>query len=169
MRYGCRISGGSWPWGKSVASELRKGPGLSPVQFSRSVLSDSLRPRGLQHACLSPTPGVYSNSCPLSRWCHPTVSSSESLSARLCFMPSGWRTVHQNLSFATPFFITPVLHTPAGTRIINGRRDVVNAFSGHFLESPTKLGAYFSSYLIICLYGQWLYCRQLQFTSCLTC
>ena len=42
-------------------------------------MSDSLRPHGLQHArlpCLSPTPGAYSNSCPLSRWCHPTISSS---------------------------------------------------------------------------------------------
>ena len=49
------------------------------VQFSRSVVSDSLQPHGLQHArppCHSPTPGVYSNSCPLSRWCHPTISSS---------------------------------------------------------------------------------------------
>ena len=49
------------------------------VQFSRSVVSDSSRPHGLQHArppCPSPTPGVYSNSCPLSRWCHPTISSS---------------------------------------------------------------------------------------------
>ena len=49
------------------------------VQFNRSVVSGSLRPRGLQHAsppCPSPTPGVYSNSCPLSRWCHPTISSS---------------------------------------------------------------------------------------------
>ena len=52
---------------------------VSSVQFSRSVVSDSLRPHGLQHArpsCPSPTPGVYSNSCPLSRWCHPTISSS---------------------------------------------------------------------------------------------
>ena len=49
------------------------------VQFSRSVLSNSLRPHELQHArppCPSPTPRVYSNSCPLSRWCHPTISSS---------------------------------------------------------------------------------------------
>ena len=48
-------------------------------QFSHSVMSDSLRPHGLQHArppCPSPTPGVYSNSCPLSQWCHPTFSSS---------------------------------------------------------------------------------------------
>ena len=50
------------------------------VQFSRSVLSDSLRSHGLQHAsppCPSPaTPEVYSNSCPLSRWCYPIISSS---------------------------------------------------------------------------------------------
>ena len=44
-----------------------------------SVLSDSLQPHGLQHTrlpCPSPIPGDCSNSCPLSRWCHPTVSSS---------------------------------------------------------------------------------------------
>ena len=51
----------------------------SSVQFSHSFVSDSLRPHGLQHArlpCPSPTPEVCSNSCPLSQWCHPTVSSS---------------------------------------------------------------------------------------------
>ena len=49
------------------------------AQFSRSVMSDSLWPHGLQHArppCPSPTPGVYSNSRSLSRWCHPTISIS---------------------------------------------------------------------------------------------
>ena len=49
------------------------------VQFSHSVMSDSLQPHGLQHArppCPLPTPGIYSNSCPSSRWCHPTISSS---------------------------------------------------------------------------------------------
>ena len=49
------------------------------VQFSCSVLSDSLRPHEPQHTrvcCPSPTPGVHPNSCPLSRWCHPTISSS---------------------------------------------------------------------------------------------
>ena len=52
---------------------------LSSVQFSRSVVSDSLRPHESQHAwppCPSPTPGVHSNSCPSSRWCHPAISSS---------------------------------------------------------------------------------------------
>ena len=50
-----------------------------PVQFSHSVVSYSLWPHGQQHArlpCLSPTPRAYSNSCPLSRWCHPNISSS---------------------------------------------------------------------------------------------
>ena len=49
------------------------------VQFSRSVVSDTLRPHQLQYArppCPSPTHGVYSNSCPLSQWCHPAISSS---------------------------------------------------------------------------------------------
>ena len=48
-------------------------------QFSHSVVSDSLRPHGLSHTrppCPSPTPGVYSNSCSLSQWCHPAISSS---------------------------------------------------------------------------------------------
>ena len=52
---------------------------MHSVQFSRSVVSHSLQPHGLLHtrpSCPSPTPGVYSNSCPLSRWCHPTISSS---------------------------------------------------------------------------------------------
>ena len=49
------------------------------VQFSCSVVSSSLRPRGLQHTrlpCPSPTPGACSNSCPSSQWCHPTILSS---------------------------------------------------------------------------------------------
>ena len=52
---------------------------ISLVQFSCSVMSNSLRPHGLQHArlpCPPPTPGAYSSSCPLSRWCYPAISSS---------------------------------------------------------------------------------------------
>ena len=52
---------------------------LSSIQFSCSVVSDSLRPHELQHArppCPSPTPGVHTNSCPSSRWYHPAISSS---------------------------------------------------------------------------------------------
>ena len=52
---------------------------FSSFHFSRSVVSDSLWPHELQHAkppCPSPSPGVHSNSRPLSRWCHPAISSS---------------------------------------------------------------------------------------------
>ena len=53
--------------------------GFTSVQFSHSVMSNSLLPHGLQHTrspCPSPTPGACSNSCPSRRWCHPTISSS---------------------------------------------------------------------------------------------
>ena len=53
--------------------------GKTSAQFSCSVMSDSLWPHGLQHTrlpCPLPTPGVCSNSCPSSQWCHPTISSS---------------------------------------------------------------------------------------------
>ena len=52
---------------------------LTSVWFSHSVVPDSLQPHGLQHSrppCPSPTPRLYSNSCPLSQWCRPTISSS---------------------------------------------------------------------------------------------
>ena len=55
------------------------GVKLGSIQFSCSVMSDSLRPHGQQHSrfpCPSPTPRACSNSCPLSQWCHPTTSSS---------------------------------------------------------------------------------------------
>ena len=79
-----------WPqdWKKSVFIPIPKKGNtkelphncthLSSVQFSHSVVSDCLWPHGRQHArppCPSPTLGVYSNSCPLSQWCHPTISS----------------------------------------------------------------------------------------------
>ena len=57
----------------------RWGSETCPVQFSRSDVSDSLWPHGLQHSrlpCPSPTPRAYSNSCPLHQWCHPTISPS---------------------------------------------------------------------------------------------
>ena len=60
---------------------LKKKMSVS-VQFSRSVVSDSLRPHESQYTrlpCLSPSPRVHSNSCPLSRWCHPAISSCHPL------------------------------------------------------------------------------------------
>ena len=80
--------GSSWPrdwthisWVSCIVGKLftHWATWEASVQFSRSVVSDSLRPHGLQHArllCRSPTPGAYSNLCPLSHWCHPTISSS---------------------------------------------------------------------------------------------
>ena len=74
------------PQGQRIPGKLtRRGhwkllnPHRASGQFSRSVLSNSLQPHGLQHPrlpCPSPTPRVYSNSCPSSQWCHPTISSS---------------------------------------------------------------------------------------------
>jgi len=64
---------------KARSIRLFSNPWLSSVQFSISVMSDSLQLHGLQNArspCSSPTPRIYSNSCPLSKWCHPTISSS---------------------------------------------------------------------------------------------
>ena len=64
-------SPGTWTGGC-----LRK---FNSVQFSRSVVSDSLWPHELQHArhpCPSPAPGVHLNSCPSNQWCHPAISSS---------------------------------------------------------------------------------------------
>ena len=65
---------------------------IPSIQFSRSVVSDSLWPHGLQLArppCPSPTPGVYSDSYPLSQWCHPTISSfAISFSSHLQYFPA---------------------------------------------------------------------------------
>ena len=61
------------------AQSLKEWHRISSVQFSRSVVSNSLRPHESQHArppCPSPTPRVHSDSCPSSRWCHPAISSS---------------------------------------------------------------------------------------------
>ena len=66
-----------WTQVSSIAGRFSEP--LSSVQFSRSVVSNSLRPHELQHTrppCPSPTPGAHPNSCPLSRWCHPTISFS---------------------------------------------------------------------------------------------
>ena len=67
---------------KHVQSKASLNSKLISVQFSHSVVSDSLRPYGLQHArlpCPSPTPGACSNSCPSIWWCHPTISSCHPL------------------------------------------------------------------------------------------
>ena len=70
-----RLTESCWLTSGSTSGEIH----FSSLQFSRSVMANSLQPHGLQHArppFPSPTPGVCSNSCPLSQWCHPTISSS---------------------------------------------------------------------------------------------
>ena len=68
-----------WCAGSLPLMPPRKPQVLCTVQFSCSIVSNSLWPHGLQNArfpCPSPTPRAYSNSCPLHQWCHPTISSS---------------------------------------------------------------------------------------------
>ena len=78
MLFNCGVGENSWGslrlQGDQTSQSKRKS-----IQFSCSVASDSLQPHGMQHSrppCPSPTPGVYSDSCPSSQWCHPTISSS---------------------------------------------------------------------------------------------
>ena len=77
----------SWTWLKRLSSSSSSYAlfffffflGCFVFQFSHSVVPNSLQPHELQHTrppCPSPTPGVHSNSCPLSQWCHPAISSS---------------------------------------------------------------------------------------------
>ena len=69
----------SWGWIPHARDECCYKRDLSSVQFSHSVMSESLRSYGLRQGkppCPSPTPGVYSNSCPSSQWCNPAISSS---------------------------------------------------------------------------------------------
>ena len=76
----------SWRWYTRRAYCIAQ----ETIQFS-SVVSNSLRPHGLQHTrppCPSPTPRVYSNSCPLSRWCHPATSSVVPFSSHLQSFPA---------------------------------------------------------------------------------
>ena len=72
----CQVS---WQCEKFISHSLSSVTQFSSVQFSHSVVSDSLQPHELQHArppCPSPTPRVHSDSSPSSQWCHPAISSS---------------------------------------------------------------------------------------------
>ena len=80
MVYPCNgiLFGNKKKWNTDTCYNIDE-PWKHSVQSSHLVMSDSLWPHGLQHTrppCPSPTPRVYPNSCPLSRWCHPAISSS---------------------------------------------------------------------------------------------
>ena len=99
---------------------------FSSVQFSCLVMSDSLWPHGLQHArpaCPSSTPGVYSNSCSFSQWCHPTISSSViPFSSHLQSFPTSgyentglWPQIAEMSDFRKP----RLLHLPIHRKALN--------------------------------------------------
>ena len=91
---------------KELHGSNSPGGPVANTQFSRSVMSDSLWPHGLQHArlpCPSPTPGAYSNSCPSSRWFHPTISSSVfPFSSCLQFFPMNPMNSMKRLTLCVP-------------------------------------------------------------------
>ena len=106
----CMELGSVWIHSFTCISPISPAPLIQETVFScllcdrfssvkSSVVSESWQPHGLQHArpsCTSPTPGIYSNSCPLSQWCHPTISSSViPFSCLQCFLASGSFPVHQ--------------------------------------------------------------------------
>ena len=137
---------------------------LSSVQFSCSVISDSLWPHGLQHTtppCPSPTPGIYSNSCPSSRWCHPAISSSvipfsscpQSLPASESFPMSQLFTwCGQSIGVSPLASVLPVntqgwsplewagwisLQSKGLSRVFSNTTVQKHQFFGSFLHSPT--------------------------------
>ena len=75
----CKLVQPLWRTVWRFLKKTRNRSAISSIQFSHSVVSDSLWPHELRHTrplCPSPTPGIYPNSCPSSRWCHPAISSS---------------------------------------------------------------------------------------------
>ena len=114
------------------------------VQSSRSAVSDCLLPHGLQHArppCPSPPPGAYSNSCPLSRWCHPIISSSVIPFSSLLqsFPASGYFQMSRFFASVFSFNISPSSEHPG---LISFRIDCFDllAVQGTSQESsPTPL------------------------------
>ena len=102
---------------------------FSSVQFSHSVVSDSLRPHELQHArppCPSPTPGVHSNSCPLSWWCHPAIWSSVVPFSSCPQLLQLYSTLYSPMDCSLP---VPSVHGISQARI---QEWVATSFSGGF-------------------------------------
>ena len=142
---------------------------LGSVQFNHSVVSNSLWPHGLQHArllCPSPTPGACSNSCPLSRWCHPTILSSVIPFSRLQFSPVsgsfpvsqffasggqdvfGWRSA-KYLEFLTSVFdnfIRSKLQIPTKLRCCPSHISLKAPFKSILLATPTPLWSPFVAF-----------------------
>ena len=133
------------------------------AQFSCSVVPNSLQSHGLQHTmhpCPSPTPRAYSNSCPSSQWCHPTISSSVILfsSCLQSFLVSGSFQVSQILHIRWPkyqsfsFSISP---SNEYLGLISFRMDWLDLLSvqGTQESSPTPQFKSINSSRLSCLYG----------------
>ena len=129
---------------------------IQKVQFS-SVMSDSLPPHEPQHArppCPSPIPGVYSNSCPLSRWCHPTISSSVvPLSSRLQFFLASrsfpvsqlFVSVGQSIGFS--FSISP---SNEYSGLISFRMDWVDLLASSSVQSLSRVWLFVTPWTAAC-------------------
>ena len=143
-------------------------------------MSDSLWPHGLQHAklpCPSPTPGACSNSCPLSRWCHPTISSSvapfscpQSFPALGSFQMSQFLCIRWPKYWSFSFSITP---SNEQSELISFRTDwfdllavegILRSLLQHHSSKPsvvhTELSLWSNSHIHTCLLEKpwlWLY------------
>ena len=109
------------------------------VQFSCSVMSNSLRHHGLQHArlpCPSPTPGAFSNSCPSLRWCHPTISSSVVLFSRFQSFPASgfftsWTTREapmkfiDNKTYLSNYYVIGLVINVRNDKINDIKKDII--------------------------------------------
>ena len=136
---------------------------MNVLLFSCSVVSDSLRPHGLQHArllCPSPSPRVCWNSCPLSRWCHPTISSSVSpfFSCLLSFPESGSFSSESALCIRWPkywSFSFSISLSNGYSGLISFRIDWFDlVVQGDYQESsPTPQFETISSLMLSLLYG----------------
>ena len=125
---------------------------LRSVQFSRSVMSNSLLPHGLQHArppCPSPTPGVYSNSRSSSWWCHPTITSSviPFSSFLQSFPASGSFPVSQLFASGTLEFEFQLQHQSFQASLVAQRVKCLPAMQETCVRSPEKEMATYSSIL----------------------
>ena len=148
-------------WVEMVLKPFTRDWDLNPcsVQFSRSQVSDSLWPHGLQHGrppCPSPAPGVYSHSGPLNQWCHPTISSSiVPFSSRLQSFPASgslhqvskvleFQLQHQSFQwiFRTDFLWDGLVGSPCSPRDSQEPSPIpqfksINSSALSFLYSPT--------------------------------
>ena len=124
---------------------------FSSVQFSHSVVSDSLRPHESQHArppCLSPTPRVHSDSRPSSQWCHPAISSSVVPFSSFLFMGFSRQEYWSGLPFSSPVdHILSDLSTMTRPSWVSPRAWL------SFIELDKAVVLVWLDWLVFCAYG----------------